>query len=102
MHYHVPVTSAHVVDVPLHMPAAAQLACTHSPSHLFDPCAQVDQRVEVRRFYRPEDISKEHAYGADFREVYASDELVLLDMDQIVGPCTVVPAGSCRGAALRC
>ena len=28
--------------------------------------------VEVQRFYRPEDISKEHGYRAGFWDIYAS------------------------------
>ena len=58
---------------------------------------QSDTRVEVKRFFRPEDISRERAYAASFHEVYASEDLLTLDLDDVVGPCTVVPAGGARG-----
>ena len=59
---------------------------------------QAEQRVEVERFYRPEDISHERAYTAGFHEVYASTELLVLDMEEVIGPCIVLPAGSACGA----
>ncbi|KAK9785341.1 hypothetical protein WJX73_005011, partial [Symbiochloris irregularis] len=55
--------------------------------------------IEVRRFYRPEDISQDRAYAAGYREVYASDEVFSLDLDQVLGPCTVVAPGMPSGKA---
>lgn len=61
---------------------------------------QGDKRVEVRRFYRPEDISQEQAYKASFHEVYASTEKMTFDLDEVIGPCTVLPTGGTCGALL--
>lgn len=41
------------------------------------------------RFYRPEDVSQQQAYQADFWDVYASSEKVQVDVSAIVGKCTV-------------
>ena len=46
-------------------------------------------QVEVLRFYRPEDISQEQAYKADYWDVYASSERVLIEADCIVSSCCV-------------
>lgn len=43
----------------------------------------------MRRFYRPEDISQQQAYEADFWDVYASEEKVQVDVSSIVRKCTV-------------
>ena len=45
--------------------------------------------MEVLRFYRPEDISQQQAYKADFWDVYASEEKVQVDVSSIVRKCTV-------------
>lgn len=58
---------------------------------------QADLRVEVKRFYRPEDISSERAYAASFYEVYASDELLMVDLEDVIGHCKVVAAGAPYG-----
>jgi DNA (cytosine-5)-methyltransferase 1 len=53
------------------------------------------ERIAVRRFWRPEDISLEAAYSAaSFSDVYASDEVVTVDADEVFGKCAVVPAGA--------
>ncbi|XP_074575215.1 DNA (cytosine-5)-methyltransferase 1B-like [Curcuma longa] len=46
-------------------------------------------QVKVRRFYRPEDISSEKAYSSDIREVYYSENVVSVPVDQIEGKCEV-------------
>ena len=46
-------------------------------------------KVEVRRFYRPEDISQQQAYEADFWDVYASEEKLQVDVSGIVSKCSV-------------
>lgn len=51
----------------------------------------------MRRFYRPEDISQDRAYAAGYREVYASDEMLSLEVDQVLAPCTVVAPGADTG-----
>lgn len=53
--------------------------------------------IEVRRFYRPEDISQDKAYAAGYREVYASDEILSLEVDQVLGPCMVTAPGTDAG-----
>ena len=55
-------------------------------------------KVTVQRFYRPEDVGREHAYKAEFWEVYASDESAALDPDDVFGKCAVVR----EGRAHRC
>ena len=56
-------------------------------------------KVTVQRFYRPEDVSREHAYKAEFWELYASDETAALDTDDVFGKCAVVREGAPTGAA---
>ena len=46
-------------------------------------------KVEVLRFYRPEDISQDEAYRADYWDVYASKEAVWVAVDSIVSKCRV-------------
>ena len=41
------------------------------------------------RFYRPEDISQDNAYKADFWDVYASNEQLTVDVADIIGKCSV-------------
>lgn len=48
----------------------------------------------LRRLWRPEDISRDAAYKASFSEVYSSEEQQLVELDAIVGKCSVLPAGS--------
>lgn len=45
--------------------------------------------VKVRQFFRPEDISAEKAYTSDIREVYYSDQLVMVPIAAIEGKCEV-------------
>lgn len=56
-------------------------------------------KVVVQRFYRPDDISQEQAYKADFWDVYASDETVEVEIGDIVSKCSVLLQES-AGAAL--
>ena len=56
-------------------------------------------KVTVQRFYRPEDVGREHAYQAEFWELYASDETAALDPDDVFGKCAVVREGAPTGAA---
>ncbi|XP_054785448.1 DNA (cytosine-5)-methyltransferase 1-like [Prosopis cineraria] len=46
-------------------------------------------QVKVRRFFRPEDISNEKAYGSDIREVYYSEETHIISVESIEGKCQV-------------
>ncbi|KAL7183393.1 hypothetical protein ACSBR2_025737 [Camellia fascicularis] len=43
--------------------------------------------VEVRRFFRPEDISSEKAYLSDMQEVYYSEQIVTVPLLAIEGKC---------------
>lgn len=54
--------------------------------------------VEVQRFYRPEDISRERAYKASLREVYASMERCTIDLSAVVAPCSVAASAAAAGA----
>ncbi|KAL4556199.1 hypothetical protein LXL04_038842 [Taraxacum kok-saghyz] len=45
--------------------------------------------VQVRRFYRPEDVSLDKAYRSDIQEVYYSEEVVKLSVSSIEGKCEV-------------
>ncbi|CAH8276765.1 unnamed protein product [Arabidopsis lyrata] len=45
--------------------------------------------VNLRRFYRPEDISVEKAYASDIQEVYYSKDTYVLPPDAIKGKCEV-------------
>ena len=49
-------------------------------------------KVEVLRFYRPEDISQEQAYRSGFWDVFASSEKLCISIDSIVGHCKVAVA----------
>lgn len=54
--------------------------------------------LTLRRFYRPEDVSRDQAYrAASFHEVYASEEQVTVGVEDVVGRCTVVPEGRPAG-----
>ena len=46
-------------------------------------------KVEVLRFYRPDDISQEQAYQADYWDVYASTEKLTVSVSDIVDKCSV-------------
>ena len=61
--------------------------------------AKVPTRVTLQRFYRPEDISRDKAYRAGFREVYSSVQEETLDVDDLIGRCTVVAAASASGGS---
>jgi DNA (cytosine-5)-methyltransferase 1 len=51
--------------------------------------------VTLQRFWRPEDISEDAAYRAtSFYEVYAGDEELTVDIDDVVGPVKVLPRGN--------
>ncbi len=56
--------------------------------------------LKVQRFWRPEDISRDAGYRAGFWDVYAGSETEEMDFEDIVGPCTVLRAGSTGGALL--
>lgn len=43
----------------------------------------------VLRYYRPEDISQEHAFKADYWDVYASTEKMSVPVNDIVSKCSV-------------
>jgi hypothetical protein len=53
--------------------------------------------LRVRRFYRPEDTSRDAGYRASFSEVYASEEILNVDVSDVVGRCRVLPAGCAVG-----
>ncbi|KAG8364016.1 hypothetical protein BUALT_Bualt19G0082400 [Buddleja alternifolia] len=46
-------------------------------------------QVKVRRFFRPEDISVEKAYSSDIRELYYSEEMHTILVDEIEGKCEI-------------
>lgn len=58
---------------------------------------QVPSGVVVKRFWRPEDISADKAYAADWWEVYASDEEKSISLDDVLSKCSVVGAGPASG-----
>ncbi|KAI3695093.1 hypothetical protein L1987_78081 [Smallanthus sonchifolius] len=45
--------------------------------------------VQVRRFYRPDDLSADKAYRSDIQEVYYSEEMHKLSVSAIEGKCEV-------------
>ncbi|KAF5803309.1 putative DNA (cytosine-5-)-methyltransferase [Helianthus annuus] len=45
--------------------------------------------VQVRRFYRPEDLSADKAYRSDIQEVYYSEETHKFSVSEIEGKCEV-------------
>ncbi|EOA17989.1 hypothetical protein CARUB_v10006424mg [Capsella rubella] len=45
--------------------------------------------VNLRRFYRPEDISEEKAYRSDIQEIYYSEDTFVLPPEAINGKCEV-------------
>ena len=57
------------------------------------------KKVEVQRFYRPEDISREQAYKAGLREIYASTERSTIELTSIIGPCRVAAGTSASAQA---
>ena len=56
--------------------------------------AAKEGQITVQRFYRPEDISREAAYTSPFTDVYQSEEHMVVDLDDIVAPCFVLPPGA--------
>ncbi|GAV80752.1 DNA_methylase domain-containing protein/BAH domain-containing protein/DNMT1-RFD domain-containing protein [Cephalotus follicularis] len=46
-------------------------------------------KIKFRRLFRPEDVSTEKAYCSDIREVYYSEETLLLSVEAIEGKCEV-------------
>ena len=53
--------------------------------------------VEVQRFYRPEDISREQGYRAGFWDIYASSESEELGIEDVQNLCTVQRSGATEG-----
>ena len=48
------------------------------------------QRVSVKRYWRPEDISLDLAYRTDFEEIFADAGPALdVSMEDIVGTCSI-------------
>ncbi|KAK2661888.1 hypothetical protein Ddye_000462 [Dipteronia dyeriana] len=47
-------------------------------------------KVKVQRFFRPEDISAERAYCSDIREVYYSEQVLIVPINGIEGKCYIV------------
>ncbi|KAG2308102.1 hypothetical protein Bca4012_082856 [Brassica carinata] len=45
--------------------------------------------VNVRRFYRPEDVSEGKAYASDIRELYYSEDTYVLQPEALKGKCEV-------------
>ncbi|CDY25647.1 BnaA04g13390D [Brassica napus] len=45
--------------------------------------------VNVRRFYRPEDVSERKAYASDIREVYYSEDTFVVQPEALKGKCEV-------------
>lgn len=50
-------------------------------------------QVMLRRFYRPEDISRDSAYTAEFTDVYESEETLAVPLDDVVSKCSVLAPG---------
>ncbi|XP_066333917.1 DNA (cytosine-5)-methyltransferase 1A-like isoform X3 [Miscanthus floridulus] len=46
-------------------------------------------KINVRRFYRPDDISSTKAYTSDIREVYYSEDIMSVPVTMIEGKCEV-------------
>jgi DNA (cytosine-5)-methyltransferase 1 len=50
--------------------------------------------ITVTRYWRPEDISEDCAYTSEsYHDVYASEETVTVDLEDVVRPVSVVPTG---------
>lgn len=47
-------------------------------------------KVSLKRFFRPEDISAEHAYQAGLNEIFSSDEKHDAAVDDIECQCSVM------------
>lgn len=56
--------------------------------------AASDSQLTVLRYYRPEDVSRDAAYTAAFTDVYQSDDSQVVDLDDVVGRCHVLPPGA--------
>ena len=50
--------------------------------------------TQVRRYYRPEDISRDAAYSSEFTDVYESSETTAVPLDAVVAKCQVLPPGA--------
>ena len=50
---------------------------------------EVVEAVEVRRFYRPEDVGADKAYKTPMWEVFYSEDIETISCDSICGKCTV-------------
>ncbi|TVU44569.1 hypothetical protein EJB05_04014 [Eragrostis curvula] len=46
-------------------------------------------KINVRRFYRPDDISSAKAYSSDIREVYYSEDIMNVPIAMVEGKCEV-------------
>uniref|UniRef100_A0A0A9CUW2 Dmt101 n=1 Tax=Arundo donax TaxID=35708 RepID=A0A0A9CUW2_ARUDO len=46
-------------------------------------------KVNVRRFYRPDDISSAKAYSSDIREVYYSEDIMTVPVEMIEEKCEI-------------
>ena len=71
-----------------------------SSTHTMTTPTPPSHYVQVRRFLRPEDISKDHAYKSDWADVYAQPSLsttVGVDVDDVEGQCSVVLKSKNRG-----
>ena len=54
-------------------------------------------KLSLKRFYRPEDISIEHAYQAGLNEVFSSEEKQDVDLDDLEGQCSAVNQADASG-----
>ena len=53
--------------------------------------------MALKRYYRPEDISVEHAYEAALNEVFSSDETLDVGLDELEGRCSVLQEPDATG-----
>lgn len=62
----------------------------------------IQMQVTLRRFYRPEDISRDVAYNAEFTDLYESQETLAVALDDVVSKCSVLPPGQPITGASAC
>eukprot|EP00963_Diacronema_lutheri_P012368 scaffold1724_cov341-Pavlova_lutheri.AAC.44 len=53
--------------------------------------------IRIRRFYRPEDVSREQQYRSRMWEVYWTREECTITTEELLGCCQIVPAGFSSG-----
>lgn len=67
-----------------------------------DSQGKAPNKLALKRYYRPEDISVQHAYEAALNEIFSSDETLDVEVDNLERQCSVVHGEMATGTCFCC